>query len=175
MNKALEVIEAGHLFGVGPDEVEVVVHRESIVHSMVEFVDGSVVAQLGPPDMRFPIHYSLFAPERVPAPYVGFEPALFANLHFEPVLAERFPALALGFRALAEGGSAGCILNAADEVAVEAFLAGDLAFPDIAVLNAAALDGVTPGPLTLKGRLDTDARARAWARSWIADRSKQPL
>ncbi|MEX1023849.1 MAG: 1-deoxy-D-xylulose-5-phosphate reductoisomerase [Planctomycetota bacterium] len=175
MNKALEIIEAGHLFGVGPHEVEVVVHRESIVHSLVEFVDGSVVAQMGPPDMRFPIHYALFAPERVEASLQGFDARRFGTLHFEELEPERFPALALGYRALAAGGAAGCILNAADEVAVAAFLAGDLAFTDIARLNAAALDGVSAGDLTLAGLLETDRRTRAWSCAWIEAHAKQPL
>ena len=114
MNKAFEVIEVHHLFGLEADRIHVAVHPQSIVHSMVEFIDGSVIAQLGPPDMRGPIHYAIHHPGRgFPAGGV-FE--RFANLTFEAPDLERFPALGLGFRVVEEGGTSGAVLNAADEL-----------------------------------------------------------
>lgn len=141
MNKALEVIEAHHLYGLEADRIEVVVHRQSVVHSMVEFIDGSVIAQCGPPDMRGPIHYAIHHPERAPAGLVGFDLDLFRNLTFEAVDRERFPALELGYRCVREGGASGCLLNAADEVAVEAFLEGRARFSDIVDVAGGVLDG----------------------------------
>ncbi len=140
MNKALEVIELHHLFGLERERIRVVVHPQSVVHSMVEFVDGSVMAQMGPPDMRGPIHYALHHPERTPSSLVGFEIGLFAELTFEEPDLERFPTLALGYRCLEEGGDAGCVLNASDEVTVEAFLAHRIAFGDMHSINARVLD-----------------------------------
>lgn len=170
MNKALEVIEAGHLFGVTAERVDVVLHRESVVHSMCEFIDGSVIAQMGAPDMRHPIHYALFAPERVEAPLPGYDVKTFARLSFEDVDPERYPALELGYRALRDGGAAGCVLNAADEVAVEAFLDGELAFRDIARLNAEALDATPSTDGRLDDLLRIDLETRAWARKWVRGR-----
>ena len=171
MNKALEVVEAHHLYGLEADRIEVVVHRQSVVHSMVEFVDGSVMAQCGPPDMRGPIHYAVHHPERSPSSLRGFDLELFRNLTFEPVDEERFPSLALGYRCVVESGSAGCLLNAADEVAVEAFLDGRLAFDEIVQVNRGVLDRreaiereVGEGaPLTRLTRLDEIARREAEA------------
>lgn len=140
MNKALEVLEVHHLFGVPPEKIHVVVHRQSVVHSMVEFVDGSVVAQLGPPDMRGPIHYVLHHPDRGAAELEGFSFELFRELNFEPPDRARFPALELGFRCLELGSDAGAVLNAADEVAVAAFLEGKIGFADIHRVNARALE-----------------------------------
>jgi len=164
MNKALEIIEACQLFDVSPDQIEVVVHAQSVVHSMVEFVDGAVLAQLSPPDMRLPIRYALGYPDRLSdgAPPVDF--ATLSGLTFEPPDREAFPCLALGERAARAGGLAGTIMNAADEVAVEAFLAGRLAFPSIADVVADALDRFeardAPG---LDEILDTDRRVREHA------------
>ena len=132
MNKALEVLEVHHLFGIPPERIRVVIHRQSIVHSMVEFVDGSLIAQMGPPNMRGPLHYCLFHPDRAPSDLVGFDLGLFSRLSFEAVDAARFPALELGFDCARRGGDAGAVLNAADEVAVEAFLAGRACFGEIA-------------------------------------------
>jgi 1-deoxy-D-xylulose-5-phosphate reductoisomerase len=140
MNKALEVIELHHLFGLGRDRIEVVIHRQSIVHSLVEFVDGSVIAQMGPPDMRGPIHYALHHPDRAPSSLVGFDLDLFGTLTFEAPDPARFPALELGFRCVEEGSDAGCVLNAADEVAVEAFLNREIALQDIPRINRLVLD-----------------------------------
>ena len=167
MNKALEVIEAHHLFGLTADQIEVVVHRQSVVHSMVEFVDGSVLAQCGPPDMKLPIHHALHHPEREPSSLRGFDLDLFAELTFEAPDHARFPALGLGFRAVREGADAGCVLNAADEVAVEAFLAGDLAFPDIARVAEACLDRPRTRPTDVEAVLARDAAARDEARAAI--------
>jgi len=132
MNKALEVVEARWLFDLHPDQIEVVVHPESIVHSMVEFCDGSIVAQLGQPDMRTPIQYALTYPERKPCPAERLDLASLRRLHFQPPDEERFPALRLGFEAARRGGTAGAVLNAANEAAVELFRKGALPFPEIA-------------------------------------------
>ncbi|MBV8481177.1 MAG: 1-deoxy-D-xylulose-5-phosphate reductoisomerase, partial [Actinobacteria bacterium] len=114
MNKALEVIEARWLFGLRPEQIEVVVHPESIVHSMVEFVDGSVLAQLSPPDMRLPIQYALTYPDRVPGPNPALDWARSFALHFEPPDRQTFPSLELGFEVMRRGGTAGAALNAAN-------------------------------------------------------------
>lgn len=131
MNKVFEVIEAHHLFGLAPEQIQVLIHPQSIVHSMVEFVDGSIVAQMGLPDMRIPIHYALSFPERAQTPFPGFDPTRFRELHFELPLAERFPALALGERVIRQGGVSGAVLNAADEVATQRFLDRQIDFPQI--------------------------------------------
>lgn len=131
MNKALEVVEARWLFDLPPEQIDVVVHRQSIVHSMVEFVDGSVIAQLSPPDMKLPIQYALYYPHR----RVGISPPLDLSkpvqLDFEPADFERFPALTLGIEAARAGGTTGAVLNAANEEAVREFLAGELEFREI--------------------------------------------
>ena len=124
MNKALEVIEARWLFDLGPDQISVVIHPQSIVHSMVEFIDGSIVAQMGRPDMRLPIQYALTYPERRGPGFGAFQVEDFKDLTFEEPDPERFPALDLGYRAARLGGTAGAIVNAANEVAVERFLDG---------------------------------------------------
>lgn len=168
MNKALEVLEVHHLYGMDRARVDVVVHPQSIVHSMVEFVDGSVLAQMSPPDMRGPIHYCLNYPERAPAPLVGFDLDRFRTLEFEPPDGNRFPALELGFRCVDEGGDSGSVLNAADEVAVEAFLAGKIRFTDIARVCETVLAKRPPGGETLDELLQADADAREGARTEIA-------
>lgn len=161
MNKALEVIEAKWLFDLSADQIEVVVHPQSIVHSFVEFVDGSVIAQLSPPDMRLPIQYALTYPERTEgiSPRIDWQTAM--TLDFEPPDYEAFPALELGFEVARRGGTCGAVLNAANEVAVERFLNDELQFRDIpracrAVLFAHTFD---PNPsLTQLLRLDEWAR-----------------
>lgn len=167
MNKALEVIELHHLFGLERERIEVAVHPQSIVHSMVEFVDGSVIAQMGPPDMRGPIHYALHHPDRAPAPLTGFDFERFKRLDFERPDARRFPALELGFRCVEEGGDAGCALNAADEVAVEAFLAGEIPFPEISRINARVLDQRPRLGRSLAELAESDSRARKLARAAV--------
>lgn len=168
MNKALEVIEVHHLFGLEAERIEVAIHPQSIVHSMVEFVDGSVMAQMGPPDMRGPIHYCLNHPDRAPAPLAGFDFEGFRSLTFERPDLQRFPALELGFRCVEEGSDAGCVLNAADEVAVEAFLAGRIPFLDIPRINRAVLDRRAGLDGDLETLLAADALARRHARDAVA-------
>ena len=133
MNKALEIIEARWLFGIPADQIEVVVHPQSIVHSMVEFDDGSVMAQLSPPDMRMPIQYALTYPIRLPCPAPTLDRSQKWDLTFEPADPERFPALQLGFEVAGAGGTAGAVLNAANEVAVGLFLGGEIRFTDIVI------------------------------------------
>jgi 1-deoxy-D-xylulose-5-phosphate reductoisomerase len=162
MNKALEVIEARWLFDVPPERIEVLVHPQSVVHSLVEFVDGSVVAQLGPPDMRLPIRYALGWPERLPVPERPFAWEDYARLTFEPPDRVTFPALDLGYEAARRGGTAGAVLNAADEVAVERFLEGTLPFADIPRLVADALEA---HPFVVEPLLDDLLRADQWARN----------
>jgi 1-deoxy-D-xylulose-5-phosphate reductoisomerase len=163
MNKAFEIIEAHWLFALAAKNIKVLIHRQSVVHSMVEFIDGSMLAQLGPPDMSFPIHYALHYPERKPSPLQGFDPLLFSKLTFEEPNLEHFPALALGWRAAAMGGDAGAVLNAADEIAVQAFLDGNISFPDITRFCAAALDSCCNGPMNdMEAVLAADQRGRAF-------------
>jgi 1-deoxy-D-xylulose-5-phosphate reductoisomerase len=131
MNKALEIIEARWLFGLPASQIEVVVHPQSIVHSMVEFDDGSVTAQLSPPDMRMPIQYALTYPYRLPCPAPTLDRSQSWDLSFEPADQERFPALQLGFEVAEAGGTAGAVLNAANEQAVGLFLEGQIRFTDI--------------------------------------------
>lgn len=131
MNKALEIIEARWLFDLRPDQIEVVIHPQSVVHSLVEFVDGSVVAQLSPPDMRLPIQYALTFPRRVAGVARQMDWTRTHQLEFEPADFERFPALELGLAVARAGGTAGAVLNAANEAAVGRFLAGELQFNEI--------------------------------------------
>jgi 1-deoxy-D-xylulose-5-phosphate reductoisomerase len=140
MNKGLELIEAHHLFSLGLAEIDVLVHPQSVVHGLVEFRDGSVVAQLGAPDMRIPIAHCLAWPERISGPAPRLDLAAVGTLGFEQPDLDRFPALALARRALETGLSAPTILNAANEIAVEAFLRGQLSFPGIAALVEATLE-----------------------------------
>jgi 1-deoxy-D-xylulose-5-phosphate reductoisomerase len=134
MNKGLELIEAHYLFGLPSKQIDIVIHPQSVIHSMVEFVDGSVLAQLGSPDMRIPIAYALAWPERMETPAQRLDLAAIARLDFEVPDLERFPALRLAREALESGGAAPIVLNAANEVAVAAFLDGAVRFPEIAVL-----------------------------------------
>jgi 1-deoxy-D-xylulose-5-phosphate reductoisomerase len=140
MNKALEIIEARWLFDLRPEQIEVVIHPESIVHSFVEFTDGSVLAQLSPPDMRLPIQYALTYPERVPGPAKKLDWHRLRSLTFEQPDRETFPALDLGFEVARRGGTSGAVLNAANEAAVGEFLAGRLRFLDIPRVCRAILD-----------------------------------
>ena len=168
MNKGLEVIEAHWLFGVAPDQIQVVIHPQSVIHSLVQYVDGSVLAELGNPDMRTPIAHALAWPERIAAGVAPLDLAAVAQLSFEKPDLERFPCLALAYRALRAGGSAATVLNAANEVAVAAFLAGALPFLAIAEVIAATLDAL---PVVAVPDLDAilaeDARARAVAQDLV--------
>src|SRR5476651_2087335 len=148
MNKGLELIEAHHLFALRSDEIDALVHPQSVVHGMVEFRDGSVVAQLGSPDMRIPIAHCLAWPRRIDGPAARLNLAQVRELTFEAPDLVRFPALALARLAMETGGAAPTVLNAADEVAVGEFIAGRIPFPAIATLvaatlNAAAARGIT--------------------------------
>ena len=140
MNKGLELIEAHYLFGLPSERIEVLIHPQSVVHSLVEYVDGSVLAQLGSPDMRIPIAYALAWPERIATPAERLNLASIARLDFEAPDLTRFPALRLAREALDAGGSAPIVLNAANEAAVARFLAGEISFADIATMVEQALD-----------------------------------
>ena len=169
-NKGLEVIEAHHLFGVDYDRIEVVVHPESIVHSMVEFVDGSLKAHLGRPDMRIPIQYALTFPERAPSSARPFDPVA-APLTFQPPDRGTFPALDLAYQAGREGGTAPAVFNAADEVAVEAFLSSRIRFPEVAEVIAETLEDHSRQDLeTVEQVLEADRQARNRARQAVRDR-----
>ena len=144
MNKGLELIEAFHLFPVDQEQIEIVVHPQSVVHGMVTYVDGSVLAQLGAPDMRTPIAYALSWPHRIETPAPRLNLAEIGRLTFEPPDEDRFPALRLARTALAAGGAATAVLNAANEVAVQSFLAGEIGFLDIARIVEMTLEK-TPG------------------------------
>ena len=167
MNKALEVIEARWLFDLRPEQVEVVVHPESVIHSMVEFVDGSVVAQLSPPDMRLPIQLALNYPDRVPGPCPLLDLTKRFSLNFEPPDRETFPCLDLGYEVMRRGGTAGAALNAANEAAVSRFLSSEIGFLDIPRVCRAALDhhNFDPRP-TLDALWRVDAAARQEVRRW---------
>jgi 1-deoxy-D-xylulose-5-phosphate reductoisomerase len=165
VNKALEVIEAHFLFGLGYEQVEVVVHPQSIVHAFAEFVDGSVLAQLGFPNMELPILYALTHPERVPDSGTRrFDPLAAASLTFEPLDHARFPAYTLGRRAAADGGTAPAVFNAANEVAVALFLEGRIPFGRMAPVIEGTLSRHPAEPAgSLDAVLDADARARRTA------------
>ena len=164
MNKALEVIEARWLFGVPPSRIDVVVHPQSVVHSMVEMVDGSILAQLGVTDMRLPIQYAFSYPERWASPLPPLDLARCGRLDFHLPDHDSFPGLRLAYRALEVGGGLPVVLNAANEVAVEAFLAGHLSFTAIPVLIERAMDAHTPTPVhTLAEVRRLDSRARSYS------------
>jgi 1-deoxy-D-xylulose-5-phosphate reductoisomerase len=169
MNKGLEVIEARWLFDVPPERVDVVVHPQSIVHSLVEFVDGSVLAQLGLPDMRVPIAVALAHPERLPLELPRLDLAALARLDFETPDRKRFPCLDLAYQALSAGEAAPAVLNAANEVAVAAFLAGRIPFPAIAQACAGTLAAEGGGGRLrdLADVLEADRSARSRAEEWI--------
>jgi 1-deoxy-D-xylulose-5-phosphate reductoisomerase len=168
MNKGLEIIEAHWLFGVARERIEVVVHPESVIHSLVEYVDGSVLAQLGQPDMRTPIAQALAFPDRVATGVSALELVRHGALTFAAPDHDRFPCLALAYAALGAGGTAPAVLNAANEVAVAAFLAGRIRFTDIAPACAEALARLPAVPVrTLDDALAADGEARALARAWL--------
>ena len=172
MNKALEVIEAHWLFGLTAEQIDVIVHPESVIHSFVEFVDGSVLAQLSPPDMRLPIQYALTYPDRVPGPTKRLDWATLAQFRFEPVDRQTFPALDLGAEVIRRGGSCGAVLNAANEAAVAKFLNREFGFLEIARCVRAVLQShhYDPSP-TLEGLLALDG----WARQEVARWTPSPL
>lgn len=167
-NKGFEVIEAKWLFDIEPENIEVTVHRQSIVHSMVRFIDGSYIAQMGMPDMRLPIQYALTYPERLESPYCSLDFTAQFSLDFRPVDMKRYPCLKLAFRALKEGGTAPAVLNAADETAVSAFLQGNISFIGIAGSIETALDKIeniqNPDIDTI---LQADMEARMFVESFV--------
>ncbi len=170
MNKGLEVIEAHHLFGLASDRIDIVVHPQSIVHSLVEFVDGSFLAQLGSADMRIPIAYTLAWPERMETPSERLSLPAVGRLDFEPPDPVRFPALRLARDALERAGGSPIILNAANEVAVEAFLGGRAGFCDIARIVEEALDQFDmPAPSSIAEVIALDSETRERASAMIAE------
>ena len=170
MNKGLELIEAFHLFPISADQLDVVVHRQSVIHSMVEYIDGSVLAQLGTPDMRTPIAYTLAWPDRMPTPGPRLDLAAIGRLDFQAPDFARFPCLKLAIDCLKAGGARPIILNAANEIAVAAFLAGRAGFLEIAAIVADTLDGYDPAaPATLDAVLAIDAEARRLAGERVKD------
>ena len=169
MNKGLEVIEAHWLFDAAPEQIEVVVHPQSVIHSMVQYVDGSVLAQLGNPDMRTPIAHALAWPERHAAGVTALDLFAVGRLDFEPPDMQRFPCLRLAFEAVAGGGTAPAVLNAANEVAVARFLEGRLGFVQIAEVVERTLAEFAHGPADdLETLLGVDRRARAMAEQEVA-------
>ncbi len=173
MNKALEVIEARWLFNLPAERIEVIIHPESVIHSFVEFKDGSVLAQLSPPDMRLPIQYALTYPERVAGPARRLNWRELSAWHFEQPDHETFPALQLGFEVARRGGTCGAVLNAANEAAVQRFLASDLDFLDITRACRAALDhhNFSPTP-TLAELAAVDRWARQEVGRWTTPRTR---
>ncbi len=168
MNKGLEVIEAHWLFNASADDIQVVVHPQSVIHSMVQYVDGSVLAQLGNPDMRTPIAHAMAYPERIDAGVAPLDLFKIATLDFVEPDFQRFPCLALAYQALRAGGTAPAILNAANEVAVEAFLNREIAFLEVPQLIADVLDKQPQDIVdTLEDVLAADAEARRLAGEWI--------
>jgi 1-deoxy-D-xylulose-5-phosphate reductoisomerase len=168
MNKALEIIEARWLFGVEAARISVVIHPQSIVHSLVEFVDGSVLAQLSPPDMRLPIQYALNYPDRAPAVADRLDWRKSLHLNFDPPDRERFPAIALGEEVAKSGGTSGAVLSAANEAAVEAFLDGELHFTEIvpACRSVLGTHHFEPNP-SLERLLELDRWARQEISRWV--------
>ncbi len=174
MNKGLELIEAHHLFALPADEIDVLVHPQSVVHGLVEFRDGSVVAQLGAPDMRIPIAHCLAWPQRIDGPAPRLDLAQVRELTFEDADTTRFPALALARRALEQGGAAPTVLNASDEVAVTEFIAGRIGFQAIAALVEATLDaaagrGLLAEPAGIDAALAVDEIARSMAQDLLPE------
>jgi 1-deoxy-D-xylulose-5-phosphate reductoisomerase len=171
MNKGLEIIEACWLFDTSPDRIQVVVHPQSVIHSMVQYTDGSVLAQLGNPDMRTPIAHALAWPERMQSGVDPLDIFAVARLDFEPPAPERFPCLRLAYRAAADGGTAPAVLNAANEVAVAAFLEGRIGFTAIGGVVEQTMDALPPEPVDGDGLdhvLEIDARARSFAERTVA-------
>lgn len=169
MNKALEVIEAKWLFDLPPEQIEVVIHPQSIIHSMVEFIDGSVVVQLSPPDMRLPIQYALTYPDRLECPCAKMDWTKPQSLEWEPVDFDRYPALKLGLEVASRGGTCGAVLNAANEAAVDRFLSGQIRFTDIVEATRLVLNqhNFSPNP-TLEELMRQDRWARTEITRWTA-------
>ena len=168
-NKALEIIEAHWLFGLPAEQIDAIVHPQSIVHGFVEFKDGSVLAQCGPPDMRTPIQYALTWPDRVDAPGPTMNWSDLSQLDFEPIDHETFPLIRLAWQAIRDGGTAGAVLNAANEAAVEAFLAGSIRFGEISTLVSEACAACPPAPASnLEDIRNADAESRRFIQSHLS-------
>ena len=168
MNKALEIIEARWLFGVEPEQIRVVIHPQSIVHSLVEFLDGSVIAQMSPPDMRLPIHYALHYPDRIDGVAERMDWQTAFTLEFYPPDPERYPALAIGHECAKAGGTSGAVLNAANEAAVGAFLAGELHFTEIVPACRSVLESHNfESHPTLGQLIEIDRWAREEVTHWV--------
>jgi 1-deoxy-D-xylulose-5-phosphate reductoisomerase len=166
MNKGLEIIEAGWLFNLKPEQIDVIIHPQSIIHSLVQFEDGSMKAQMGLPDMKLPIQYALFYPQRVASTFKRFDFAAYPSLTFEKPDAQNFPAIQLAYDAMKKGGNLPCVLNAANEIAVSAFLNDEIGFNDIsAVVEKCMLKVNYIAQPTLQDYLDSDAEARKEASS----------
>jgi 1-deoxy-D-xylulose-5-phosphate reductoisomerase len=170
MNKGLEVIEAHWLFGLRPDQIDVVVHPQSVVHSMVELVDGSVIAQIGVTDMRLPIQYAFSYPDRWPAPLPSLDLTRVGRLEFDRPDTEAFPCLGLAYRALEDARSLPVVLNAANEVAVDEFLSGQLPFNAIATVIARAMDAHRPAPVSTIAEV---RRVDRWARDYSLELARK--
>ena len=170
MNKGLELIEAARLFPIAPERIEIVVHRQSVIHSMVDYVDGSMLAQLGPSDMRVPIAHCLAWPDRMATPMEPLDLVKLGRLDFEAPDPVRFCALALARAALEEGGARPAILNAANEIAVAAFLGGRVRFLEIAAIVEDTLARYAPeAPETIDAVIAIDAEARRLASERVED------
>jgi 1-deoxy-D-xylulose-5-phosphate reductoisomerase len=174
MNKGLELIEAYHLFPIPEERIEVLIHPQSVIHSLVAYVDGSVLAQMGTPDMRTPIAFTLAWPKRMATPAARLDLAELGRLTFEAPDTQRFPALQLARQALQTGGAGPTILNAANELAVKSFLAGEIGFLDIVRTVADTLETVPNGTVeTLEDILEADLQARRTATKLIQRRISQ--
>jgi 1-deoxy-D-xylulose-5-phosphate reductoisomerase len=170
MNKGLELIEAHYLFGMPSQRIDILIHPQSVIHSMVEFVDGSVLAQLGSPDMRIPLAYALAWPERMETPAQRLDLADIARLDFERPDLDRFPALRLAREALEAGGAAPIVLNAANEVAVASFLSGEIRFTDISrVVEHALTDALFEAPKSISDVLEIDRATRSRVEALMKD------
>jgi 1-deoxy-D-xylulose-5-phosphate reductoisomerase len=173
MNKGLEVIEAAWLFDLRADQIDVVVHPQSIVHSLVQFEDGSIKAQLGLPDMKLPIQFALGYPNRIPANFPRFDFKNFANLSFEEADVETFQNLGLAFQALEKGGNMACLLNAANEIAVESFLKEEISFLEMAQMNEYCMsEGTFLTSPSLEDYIDTDKLSRDLAKAYVKNNKK---
>lgn len=176
MNKGFEVIEAHFLFGLSPDKIDVVLHPQSIIHSLVEYLDGSMLAQLGSPDMRIPISYALAWPKRLENSATRLDLLTVAQLDFKPIEAARYPCLDLAMQALKIGGTATTILNAANEIIVQAFLEGKIRFTEIASLNQQVLEKIHSRSVTsIEVILEDDSLARAVALEMVEQAQKNRL
>jgi len=177
MNKGLEVIEARWLFDLPPEQVSVIIHPQSIVHSMVEYIDGSVLAQLGIPDMTIPISYILAYPERLPLAHLpSLDLTAARQLTFFPPDFGKFPCLQLAYDVLSRGDTYPAVLNASNEIAVESFLAGQVRFTDISALNNRVLDVHNAQPVSnLDALLAADEWARAQARTILGQRGSRTV